>query len=872
MSSNNTLWTGSDEDVAEACNLWGLGDKPVRPQTTTKTAPVKKMSVPTVQITRGLNASDKQSDAIPLEVLENYLRGHTNCYERTNPTEKTTTDLNRAYVDLDGKGFTYDADMTDAIADALQDFIEEYDDKVCVMVSNGQSKDGMKMSYRLHFKTIHGTKKAIKHFVLTEVAPKLKDKLKDIIPVLLNEELPNGKPYLNIDTGVYNPKGRKMRMLYSSKDGENRPMEMLFPCPLEDSLITLIPENSRLLEEPAEPEQPSAPASVHSDPVVVVSNDEGSVMGESVAVENQDDLELIAKAMNALAPKRCDNYDDWLRVGIICYNEGLACEVWDTWSQRSKKFKKGECARVWSGFRKGPLTQATLFKWLKEDNPTVFAELSPQRNDLLRVVKNFNHAEGARLFFNLKPDGYLFNEALGWFQLTPNNTWKLYEKAPSGLLSDVWETLKKMCMDMLPDVAKQEGEEGEANMKAVMGFKRACGNKTYVDGVIAFLPMCYNDNDLPKKMDEQRHLFAFTDKVYDLKEHKVRPIKPSDYISLTTGYAFPKPPNETARKEICEWLDPIWEDETIKQYAVRSIGDSLFGVRRFEKFFVWTGKGGNGKGLMAEQIKRTLGDYYYPIPNEILTKSADRRNEPNPVLAKARAKRFVQAQEPEASEKLQVGMIKQLTGGDAITYRQLYKDPITYVPQYNLFIQCNEVPMLSKPDGGIQRRLEILEFPFQFVAQPKMAHERQGNPEMKSEIMKNDAWRDEFFWMLVDAFKSIGSLWITPDAIKTLSSGYIDDNNPVAGWLAENYERVDDMEDHSCWQVATLLRDHYNEHHDKKIAPKPFTAYMNLMKIATKEISAGTKRGAGLEKATKCEKVWLGLKKKAIASAVEEAL
>jgi putative DNA primase/helicase len=215
-------------------------------------------------------------------------------------------------------------------------------------------------------------------------------------------------------------------------------------------------------------------------------------------------------------------------------------------------------------------------------------------------------------------------------------------------------------------------------------------------------------------------------------------------------------------------------------------------------------------------------------------------------------------------------MIKQLTGGDAITYRQLYKDPITYVPQYNLFIQCNEVPMLSKPDGGIQRRLEILEFPFQFVAQPTMAHERQGDPEKKSEIMKNDAWRDEFFWMLVDAFKSIGSLWVTPEAIKTLSSGYIDDNNPVANWLAENYERTTDAEDHSCWQVATALRDHYNEHHDKKIAPKPFTSYMNLMKIATKEISAGTKRGAGLEKATKCEKVWLCLKKKAIA--VEEGL
>ena len=854
--NKNNTWTGSASDIEEASNAWGFGNKKaVRPSSADKLPTIKK-KMATVEITRGLRSSEKQSESVSLETLEDYLQTHHDCYERTNPTEKTTSDLNRVYVDLDSKDISYPADLPEKIADVLLAIRDDFQERVCIMVSNGKHK----LSYRLHFTHLHGTKKAIKHFVLTTIAPLLKEKLGPVLPVLCDDEaLGDKKPYLNIDTGVYNPKGRKMRMLYSSKDGENRPMEMLVPHPIEDSLITLIRDDSECLPEPVEPEP--KPASVQSDPLVVSTTDAQSVaQADSVWVEDKDDLDLIVKVMNALPSKRCDNYDDWLRVGIICFNEGLACEAWNTWSQRSKKFKAGVCAETWSRFRKGPLTQATLFKWLKEDNPTAFAELSPQRSDLLRVVKNFNHAEGARLFFNMKPDGYLFHESLGWFQLSPFNTWKLYEKAPSGLLTDVWETLKKMCMEMLPN------HEDEDDIKAIMGYKRACGNKTYVDGVIAFLPMCYAKDDLPKLMDENRHLFAFTDKVYDLKEHIVRSIKPSDYISLTTGYAFPKPTDPTARQEICAWLDPIWEDEEIKQYALRCIADSLFGTRRFERFFVWTGKGGNGKGLMAEQIKRTLGDYYYPIPNEILTKSADRRNEPNPVLAKARAKRFVQAQEPEASERLQVGMIKQLTGGDAITYRQLYKDPITYVPQYNLFIQCNEVPMLSKPDGGIQRRLEILEFPFQFVSNPTLANERKGDAEMKGRIIKSEAWRDEFFWMLIDAFKTIGSDWITPQKVKTLSGGYIDENNPVAEWLNEHYERVG-LDDHAGWQVSTELRNAFNESVDgvrqKQLNAKAFTSYLNLMKVPSKDISAGTKRGPNLEACLKgSEKVFMGLKLK----------
>jgi hypothetical protein len=192
--------------------------------------------------------SDKESEKIPLEVLENYLRGHTNCYECTNRTEKGISDLNRVYVVLESKHISYSADLPEKIAEALLAIRDDFQCNLCIMVSNSKNK----LSYRLNFTHLHGTKKAIKHYVLNTIVPLLKDKLNDIIPIVLNEDLLNGKPYLKIDTSVYNPHGRNMLMLYSSNSGEHCPMEMLVPHYIEDSLVTLIRDDSECLPEPNE--------------------------------------------------------------------------------------------------------------------------------------------------------------------------------------------------------------------------------------------------------------------------------------------------------------------------------------------------------------------------------------------------------------------------------------------------------------------------------------------------------------------------------------------------------------------------------------------------------------------------------------------
>jgi len=323
---------------------------------------------PTITITRGLLASDKECVDVPLSEVEAYLTKHTNCYERTLPTDRNPSLLNRAYVDLDGYAGEMDEaefeDLCENIRGSLT-FGIAYPMAMMEASQYGYEKDGLinKLSFRVQFIKKHGSKNAIKDFVLKEMLPLITTILEDHIKVVLDKECEGMSQYLSVDTGVYNPKGRKMRLWNSSKDYENRPNKLVGDATLEDTLITYIPSDSVALPEPVEEvvvpkvkkekaPTPSETSSTNTDPK------------NEIVMEKSADIEILTKVIMGLDKKRYSNYDEFIKVGFICFNEGLPLKVWEDWAKQSSKNKKGDCAKHWAGFSKGKLTQATLWKWL----------------------------------------------------------------------------------------------------------------------------------------------------------------------------------------------------------------------------------------------------------------------------------------------------------------------------------------------------------------------------------------------------------------------------------------------------------------------------------------------------------------------------
>ena len=83
-----------------------------------------------------------------------------------------------------------------------------------------------------------------------------------------------------------------------------------------------------------------------------------------------------------LDDSRCDNYDDWINVGLCLYNiNPKYFLIWDKWSQKDNKYDEGECEEKWNKFKKNKngLKIGSLLMWAKMDSPEKYDEFMKKK-------------------------------------------------------------------------------------------------------------------------------------------------------------------------------------------------------------------------------------------------------------------------------------------------------------------------------------------------------------------------------------------------------------------------------------------------------------------------------------------------------------
>ena len=598
--------------------------------------------------------------------------------------------------------------------------------------------------------------------------------------------------------------------------------------------------------------------------------------------KNEEDYENIAKVVQALDKKRFATYDDWVKIGMVCYNERVPMSVWETATKekydRYGKGSKRVCAEKWASFAKEKgrkVMGATLWKWLKTDNPTAFWSLMEFRNDFWSLIALLNHKDIAKYFYNINPDAYLWEETMGWYSLTKTNVWKHYDKSqPSGLKRHIADTMQDLAMDTkkaelatyqkksatITDQEKQKEllKAHAQKIKQIHDAYKIFGSSDFCNGVISFLPSFFEKEDLTATMDMNRYIFAFTDGCFDLNTCSFRMISPQDYISTTTGYPYPKKTNAPIRTAVKKFLFGLFENEEDEAYLCKVLASCLYGGNRWEEFYGFTGSGGNGKGVIADLLKTAFGDYYLSVDNTLFTKPLERKDQPIPALVEARCKRIMMTTEPESDDKLQGGLIKKISGGDIIEARTLNsKHIVKYVPQFKVILQMNNIPKMSKIDGGIERRMRIINFPFKFVSAETMTdtHHRLGDPDVKEKHCKSDEWRDEFILMMSEVYKTIKDLksLTPPRSVAEATGEYMDDNNPLKVWLNKHYDLTRLETDQIG--ATELKRQYMEDNHIEKMGDASFKNLLSFNNIKWKHTNVGN--------------FYLGLKRKSVGFSEE---
>lgn len=293
--------------------------------------------------------------------------------------------------------------------------------------------------------------------------------------------------------------------------------------------------------------------------------------------------------------------------------------------------------------------------------------------------------------------------------------------------------------------------------------------------------------DEPKfaeKLDTNPYLIGFENGVYDLREARFRNGKPDDYITFSTGYNYtPYDPKNSQTEQIYEFFGKILTNDRVREYTLGVLGKSLVGFAD-EKFYIWTGlSGANGKSTLVNFLEMTLGDYANSQDVALLTNKRAASNAATPEVIDIKGRRMVFFQEPEPTDRLRTGILKQFTGGDTIRARELYKKPISFKSSAKFFMCCNDLPHVSSCDSGTWRRIRVTEFKSRFCDEPKKANEFLIDPDLR---WKLENWKPYFMSILIHYYhKYQGVKLEEPSEVSVATTRYKTDNDKFNDFFEE---------------------------------------------------------------------------------------
>jgi len=454
-----------------------------------------------------------------------------------------------------------------------------------------------------------------------------------------------------------------------------------------------------------------------------------------VKVTSDEELAEAKKLVKMLSSKMARDYETWYPVGRCLHNiDHRLLEDWIAFSKKyPKKYKEGECEMLWKKMKPSNYTISTLHYYAIRDNPEKYHEYKKTRIGLLveKGLDEGNHRSIARIL--LEKYGYKFRCASIkynlWYEYK-NHRWNVTECAntlKNIISTEIVEHYRQLKGVILEETKGTEGRKEKKNMEEIRNISdiiKKLGDANFKKGVISECCDMAYDSNFMKVLDENMYSIGFENGVYDLETKIFRDGCPDDYISFTTGYNYiPYDKNDEYSIEIDNFIEKIEPEFEMREYIMTLFSTCLSGSIKEESFYVLTGSGANGKSKIMELLKWAMGDYYKPMDIRVLTEKRSSASAASPEMADKKGIRVCPLDEPNSTDEINTGFMKIFTGGDTITARALFKEPIYFKPQFKPFLLCNHLPNISANDDGTWRRLKVIPFRSKFVKQADMTRE-----------------------------------------------------------------------------------------------------------------------------------------------------
>jgi phage/plasmid-associated DNA primase len=459
---------------------------------------------------------------------------------------------------------------------------------------------------------------------------------------------------------------------------------------------------------------------------------------------------------------------------------------------------------VWNADVKG-ITIGTFHHYAKISNPEEYMNImkSVRQNTMSSILICTANTEFAKVFYTLKGDKYMYSaeEMIGYYF---NGVYWVKDKNNMILYADIRDTLAPLYQKAVDELTAQLKKEVEdyivelhaeyeeetieevdttldlkiqmqiiklnekkkkQNMKRKADQEKVIAKKQkqmdnslkkydkVIDNLKAeqFLRKIVNDvitrcRRDKIEFDKQPWLFAFNDKIFDLKTGLEVAPNPAQLIATTTGYNWFESTN-TERKSLQTIIKRIFPNKNERKLYMMILATGLIGDA-IQKLFFLTGRGSNGKGLINDLMMSLCGSSRYGYIGSSSTLTQELKEGANPAVAAMHNKRFIVFQEANEGEQLQGGVVKKITGGGSINARTLFSAITDTKILATFVLEFNKRPRFNcSIDYAMTRRITLIEMRSMFVPQCDIDDGKYEGMEHIYPInttYKTDEWKERY--------------------------------------------------------------------------------------------------------------------------------
>lgn len=545
----------------------------------------------------------------------------------------------------------------------------------------------------------------------------------------------------------------------------------------------------------------------------------------------ETDISEIFELVMMLNPRRAEEYFEWRDLGFALHSIDNSSDdllnIWDDFSQKSSKYEPGGCQKFWNQISQkeiGGINIGSIYWWANNDNPEKYNEFrNSQLNKIIESSISGTNVDIARVMYKVYKNDWVCTSIKNqkWYMFH-SHTWeedecgiKLRMKISNELVNEYLKIIIQYNkqIEQLEELATDETDKKkrfelnqkiknyESKINVIIEITNKLKTTSFIDNVMKECRGLFYDKKFIEKLDENHYLFSFKNGVLDLKTGVFRDGYPTDYISLKCGVNYVKFSEQLEHyDEIQDFLKKIQPKDELRTYMMTLISSLLEGHNADESFHFWTGSGGNGKSKLNELLVGSLGNYAIKFPITLFTQKRGASNSVSPEVIESKGKRYAYMEEPSENESINIGLMKEFTGGDIIKARGLWANFQEFKPQFKLVLFCNDMPKLPSEDKGTWRRVKVLQYSSSFVENPKDDNEFVRDKQLSEKLPK---WKETFMAIIINYYLTeykMNGLYI-PKEVEIFTTEYQKDMDMYVDFINKYLIKTDKKTDKISFQT-----------------------------------------------------------------------